>query len=249
VFAVEERERVRRRLIELAEADPDVSGAAIVGSHAQGQGDRWSDIDLAFAVSDVPKALARWTDVLEREFQAVHHWDLPAGVSVYRVFLLPGWLEVDIGFKPASDFGARGPSWQTVFGETVELTPAAPPSVRNLAGLSWHHAYHAHVCIQRQRWWQAEHWISELRGHAMTLACLRFDLPAAFGKTLHLLPQEVTGPFQAGLVRSLDPSELRRALREVVALFQAELGYADSSLAGRLEPLLAELSTASGGPG
>jgi predicted nucleotidyltransferase len=53
VFTEEQRERVRQRLLELAEADPDVTGAAIVGSYAAGENDRWSDIDLTFAVTDV----------------------------------------------------------------------------------------------------------------------------------------------------------------------------------------------------
>jgi hypothetical protein len=42
-----------------------------------------------------------------------------------------------------------------------------------LAGLSWHHARHAYVCIERGHWWQAEHWISGIRDHAITLACLQ----------------------------------------------------------------------------
>ena len=50
MFSVEERDAVRRRLLELAEADPAVPAAAITGSHAAAAADRWSDIDLALAV-------------------------------------------------------------------------------------------------------------------------------------------------------------------------------------------------------
>jgi predicted nucleotidyltransferase len=50
MFCLEERDRVRQRLLHLAEADPTVVGAAITGSHATDDGDRWSDIDLAFAI-------------------------------------------------------------------------------------------------------------------------------------------------------------------------------------------------------
>jgi hypothetical protein len=50
MFSVEERDLVRTRLLDLAEADPAVVGAAITGSQATDDGDRWSDIDLAFAI-------------------------------------------------------------------------------------------------------------------------------------------------------------------------------------------------------
>jgi len=101
MFTVRERDRVRARLLALAEADVAISGAAITGSHAADGGDEWSDIDLAIAVrGPLHEALDRWTDWLYRDFDAVHRWDLPAGATVYRVFLLPGSLEADIAFAP-----------------------------------------------------------------------------------------------------------------------------------------------------
>jgi hypothetical protein len=44
---------VRRRLLELAEKDPRITGAAVTGSAADGNEDRWSDIDLFFGVGDL----------------------------------------------------------------------------------------------------------------------------------------------------------------------------------------------------
>ena len=64
-----------------------------------GEGDRWSDLDLAFAVAeDVPvqNVLEDWTYQLVEEFDAVHLFDLPSGASIYRVFLLPGCLQFDL---------------------------------------------------------------------------------------------------------------------------------------------------------
>ena len=236
MFTERERERVRHWLLEAAEADPDVVGAAIVGSYAAGRSDRWSDIDLAFAVTDVPQALERWTAWLEQEFAVRHHWDLPAGVTTYRVFLLPGWLEVDIGFKPAADFGARGPNWRTVFGEEVPLPPAPQGSVSEIAGLGWHHAWHVYVCVQRGRWWQAVHWLNVLRDQLFALVCLRHGLPIAFAKELHQLPDELTGAFGATLARSVEPAELTRALTAMLEIFDDELRLADPSLAERINP-------------
>lgn len=88
MFAVEERDRVRERLLELAVADSAVVGAAITGSHAVGGGDRWSDVDVALAIHGrLSVALERWTGWLYGDYAALHHWDLSSGSSVYRVFL------------------------------------------------------------------------------------------------------------------------------------------------------------------
>jgi hypothetical protein len=241
MFAVE-REEVRRRLLALAEADECVVAAAITGSHATGAGDEWSDIDLAFGIrGDLPAALEHWTELLYRDFGALHHWDLPAGSTVYRVFLLPGWLEVDIAFTPAAEFGPLGPNWRTVFGQTVELAPAAPPRPDDLAGLAWHHVLHARACIERGKPWQAEYWISGVREQVLALACLRLGHATRYAKGADLLPPELTTPLEGTLVRSLDEAELSRALAVAAAALMAELETTDATLAARLRPLLEEL--------
>jgi hypothetical protein len=248
MFSVEERDRVRGRLLELAQGDPGVVGAAITGSAALGGGDRWSDIDLAFAVGGpLDLALERWTERLYRDFAAVHHWDLASGPTVYRVFLLPGWLEVDLGFAPEGGFGPRGPSWRIVFGEAAAPEPAAVPGSDHLAGLAWHHALHALVCIERGRSWQAEHWISALRDQLLALACRRLGHPTAYAKGAHLLPAGLTGPLEASLIRSLEEAELRRALGAAVTALTAELRRSDPALAVRLQPMLEELGAAATG--
>ena len=49
----------------------------------------------------------------------LHHWDLRSGPTVYRVFLLPGGLELDVAVTPAAEFGAHGPKFRLLFGESV----------------------------------------------------------------------------------------------------------------------------------
>jgi hypothetical protein len=243
VFTVDERDTVRARLLELAAEDPTVSAAAITGSAASGSADRWSDIDLAFGVrGDVSRALVHWTSILYAELAALHHWDLPFGSSIYRVFLLPGCLEVDIAFTPEGDFGPRGPSWRTVFGETVEVPTTEPPSRDDLVGLAWHHVLHARICIERGKPWQAEWLIAGVREHVLALACIRLGYPARFAKGTDLLPRDATATLEPSLVRSLDEAELRRALGVVAAALAAELERTDEALAERLRPALAELA-------
>src|SRR5262249_7403721 len=133
--------------------DPGIVAAAITGSDALDAADRWSDIDLALSVHDRPgEALQRWTARLYRDFTAVHHWDLPSGSTIYRVFLLPRWLEVDIAFTPEAEFGPLGPAWRTVFGRTGQPAVGSPADHGHLVGLAWHHARHAHTCIERHTW-------------------------------------------------------------------------------------------------
>ncbi len=81
MFTVEERDRVRDRIIEVAKADPRIVSGAMVGSLISSSwgGDRWSDLDLTFALDDgasLAEVLADWTSRLEAEFGAVHLFDL-----------------------------------------------------------------------------------------------------------------------------------------------------------------------------
>jgi hypothetical protein len=243
MFTVGERDRLRERLLARAEADDSVVGAAFTGSYAVGDEDRWSDTDLVLAVrGDLAPTLERWTGWLYDDLGARHHWDLRVGAAVVRVFLLPGWLEIDLTFTPEGEFGPRGPQWRTVFGTPRPLEPFAPPDADTLIGLLWHHALHARVCVERARWWQAEHWISALRDHVIALACLRLGHPAAYAKGAHLLPAGLSTALEATLVRSLDAAELHRALSATVGVVTAELERFRPALAARLAPMLAELT-------
>ena len=250
MFSVDDRNHVRDRVLELAAADPRVVAGAVVGGLADGGGDRWSDLDLTFAVADevpVSDVLDDWTREMAAEFDATHLFDLPAGASIYRVFLLPDCLQVDLSFTPASAFGARGPRFRLLFGDAVELPRAPAPAASELFGLGVHHAVRARFCIERSRWWQAEYWISGVRDQALALACHRRGLAVAHGRGFDDLSPEVLAPFGDALVRSLQPKELRRALASAVSgLLRESTEVAE--LATRVEAQLRELSDYSPGP-
>src|SRR5215218_5848299 len=114
MFDPEARRRIRELLTEKAWSDPAVVAAAAVGSTATDP-DRWSDLDLTFGVAPgttVEAILDRWTRDVTAEFGAAVLFDLPVGSTIYRVFLFPGALQVDLSFTPAAEFGARGPRFQ-----------------------------------------------------------------------------------------------------------------------------------------
>src|SRR5512133_1385701 len=105
VFTVEQRNALRERVLRLGEADVRVVAGAVVGSLAVNGGDRFSDIDLTFAIADhvpVTDVLADWTTRLIGELDAVWLTDLERGATVYRVFLLPDALQLDLSMTPAA---------------------------------------------------------------------------------------------------------------------------------------------------
>jgi hypothetical protein len=225
MFKIDDRDRVRDRVLDLASTDPRVVAGAAVGSLAHDQGDQWSDLDLMFAVADdVPltTVLEDWSQTVVREFDAVPLFDLPSGPVIYRVFLLPAFLELDLSFTPASEFSASGPTFRLLFGEAHEQADEPPTPAQELLGYGVHHALHARVAIERGRNWQAEYWISAVRDKALHLACRRQGLDGWYGRDFDKLPPEVLDRFNDALVRSLRPEELRRALQSAVAALLRE---------------------------
>jgi hypothetical protein len=244
MFSIRDRDRLRDRVLQLAASDLRVVAGAVVGSLAQGEGDRWSDLDLTFAVADsvaISDVLEDWTRDLVEEFDAAHLFDLPSGASIYRVFLLPGCLQFDLSFSPASEFGAIGPTFKVLFGSSVEKPHIGPPSARELFGYAAHHALRARFCIERGRYWHAEYWISGVRDYALSLACRRRGLSARYGRGFDDLPDDVRGSFTSALVRSMERDELLRALAGAIEGLLGEVAEV-RELAAKVEPQLRQLT-------
>ncbi|HTL30825.1 MAG TPA: hypothetical protein VL282_16460 [Tepidisphaeraceae bacterium] len=219
MFTVDDRDRFRDAILEMVRNDPRVVAGAVVGSLAHGPGDAWSDVDLTFGVvDDVPLVaiLDDWNSHLTATFDAVHLFDLPHGPSLYRVFMFPGCLQVDLSCTPAAQFGATSPRFRLLFGKAVEKPFPPPPSADELFGYAVHHMLRARFCIARERYWHAEYWISSTRDYALSLACRRRALPAVYGRGFDDLPADVLESFRGTLVTSLTRDELLRALGEVI---------------------------------
>ena len=75
MFTVEQRDALRDRVLRLAEGDDRVVAGAAVGSLALGGGDRFSDLDLTFAIADdvpVGEVLDDFTTTLIDDDGAIH---------------------------------------------------------------------------------------------------------------------------------------------------------------------------------
>lgn len=246
LFSIADRNRIRDRVLQMASSDERVVAGAVVGSLAHDEGDRWSDLDLTFAVvDDLPllDVLEDWTHTLVEEFEAAHLFDLPSGASIYRVFLLPGCLQFDLSFTPASQFGAVGSKFRIIFGRSVEKPYTQPPSAQELFGYAVHHALRARFCIERGRNWHAEYWISGARDYALSLACRRRSLPAYYGRGFDDLPPDVRAIFLGALVTSLERDELLRALGCAIKGLLHEVDEVQV-LAAKVEPQLRQLMVA-----
>jgi hypothetical protein len=247
VFTPEDRERIRERVFALARADDRVSGGALTGSAVAGTQDRWSDVDTSFGIAedeDLEAVLADWTAQLDHEFGVVHYWDLRVLPTIYRVLLMPGGLELNIVVTPAAEFGAHGPNFQLLFGESVEHPPAPPPDTGLLIGWAWVYVLSARTAIERGQSWKAENYVSAVRDHALALACVRHGEPHTYGRGFDRLPQQLLAPYEEALVRSADAAELRRALAVATERFLGEVAEAEPEVAERLRPPLLEATGA-----
>jgi predicted nucleotidyltransferase len=224
MFTVEQRDALRDRVLRLAEEDDRVVAAAVVGSLAvDGGADRFSDLDLTFSISDpvpVTGVLDDWTTRLVDELDAVTLADLKRGLTTYRVFLLPGALQLDLSMTPAAQFRPYGPRMRLVFGI---------------------YALHTRACIERRRVWQAEHYVGAVRDHALSLACLRHGVVAVQARGYDELPAEILAQFNRTLVGAAEPGTLRVALAASVTALLREGAQVPLPSADAVAERLAEL--------
>jgi hypothetical protein len=229
MFTVEQRDALRDRVLRLAQADERVVAGAVVGSLAFDGGDRYSDLDLTFGIADharVADVLTDWTHTLGDELEAVQLFDLEHGPTIYRVFLFPDALQLDLSMTPATQFRPAGPRFRLLFGKIADgpaapITPkglftAIPAVAQDLFGWGVVYAVYVRSCIERGRVWQAEHYVGAVRDHALSLACLREGLPAVEGRGYDDLSAETRAHFAETHVGAPEPRALYSALAAAV---------------------------------
>jgi hypothetical protein len=257
MFTVVQRDALRDRVLRMAEADERVVAGAVVGSLAVDGGDRFSDLDLTFGIADgvnVPDVLGDWTRTLVDEAGATQLADLEVGPTIYRVFLLPDALQFDLSMTPAAQFRPGGPRFRLLFGETApeEAAVSAPRAVGNLFiptpavaadifGWGVIYALHARACIERERVWQAEHYVGAVRDHALALACLREGATVVQARGYDDLSAETRAGFDDVHLGALEAGALRAALAASVSALLREGEAARLPHEDVVEERLAEL--------
>jgi predicted nucleotidyltransferase len=226
VFTPSERSQLRDVLLETARRDPRIVAAGLVGSAARGTEDRWSDIDLALRLAPgqpPEEVVGSWTTAMYETHKAVTHTDLRAGQALYRAFLLPTSLQVDISWWPHEDFAPRGGPLRVVFGDVAEPPAVAPRSVEPLIGLGWLYAVHARSSIARGRRLQALHMLNGMRDQVVSLLCLRADLEPDQGRGVDDLPEPVQARLVDTIAHGIEAAELARVLAELTRLLGEQI--------------------------
>jgi hypothetical protein len=255
VFTVEQRDALRDRVLRLAEEDDRAVAGAVVGSLAVNEGDGFSDLDLTFGIANqasVATVLADWTRTLANELGAVKLVDLELAQTIYRVLLFPDSLQFDMSMTPAAEFRPAGPRFRLLFGELAAAKsdpPARPASLfiptpvaaKDLLGWGVIYGLHARACIERRRFWQAEHYVGAVRDHALSLACLSRGLIAVQARGYDQLPPTTLQRFQHTHVAATEPKSLRDALGASVAALLEEAADADVPNSEEIARYVAEL--------
>ena len=244
LFTPDDRTRLRDAMVAQAEANPQFSGAALVGSAARGAEDAWSDIDLVLQLApaaDEEQAVADWTAWMRAQAEVADTMDVFAGGGVrYRVYLLASSLQVDVSFWPHDEFRATEPGFRLLFGTPAEPTdpPPAATDAEAAIGMGWLHALHARSSIARQRSWQAVQMLDELQRTTLQLAAARHGLNPWHAREVDRLPAEVLDAMAQARATGLETEELRRSLRALTVAFAHEIAHHDPRRAGVLEPVL-----------
>lgn len=254
MFTVEQRDALRERVLGLAKQDERVVAGAVVGSLAVDDGDRFSDLDLTFGIGNdihVADVLDDWTHTLIDELDAVQLAELERGPTTYRVFLLPEALQLDLSMTPAAQFRPAGPRFRLLFGEMAEgecmpplagdLFIATPAVAQDIFGWGIIYALYARTCIERGRVWQAEHYVGAVRDHALSLACLREELPPVQARGYDDLPAQTLARFEGAHVGATEAGALRAALAASVVELLREGGRARLPHAHVVSERLADL--------
>ena len=256
MFTVDQRDSLRDLVLRMAHDDDRVSAAAAVGSLAVDEGDNYSDLDLTFGIAEptsVAAVIADWTNTLVEELGAVKLVDLERGPTIYRVLLFPDALQFELSMTPAGNFRRAGPRFRLVFGQTAVGAPSAsasvgtlfvptPVIVEDLLGWGTVYGLHARACIERQRFWQAEHYIGAVRDHGLSLACLSRGLTASQARGYDQLPATTLQRFEHTHVTATVPRALYGALRASVAALLQEAAEADVRGAEAITERVGELA-------
>lgn len=246
VFEPAERERIRDELIARAHADPGIAGAALVGSAARGAEDRWSDIDLVLQLApgaDEQAVVERWTHAIREQYGVADTLDVFAAHDVrYRVFLLSSSLQIDVSFWPHDLFRATEDGFALLFGTPAAPTAPVAPNPRRMIGMGWLYALHARSSLARGKVWQASSMLDHLREEVIALQCVRAGLNPWHGRDVDGLDAASLRALESTRAASLDPLELARAKRALLALFHDEVCQHDPALVDALAPAVSALA-------
>jgi len=245
MFDVAHREELCGRLVEAALHDPQVDGAALLGSAARGTEDRWSDIDLALRLApgvDPSSVADRWARQLRQEEVVIDPLDLHASGALYRVFLLASTLQVDLSFWPHGQLVTGGAPIRLLFGQADDTAaPRFGEDTTKHLQMTWLYALHVRSALARGRSWQAIWMLEGIRNNLISMYCLRHGLPTHEGRGVDALPSTLRAELATTLITSTDTDDLRGSFRALIDSVLTETARQSLLVPAGLDHLLDEL--------
>lgn len=219
------RNKVQNLIISFAEADERITDCAIVGSESIGENDQWSDIDLTFGVDnevEIPNILSDWNRLMSKHFGANALFDLGYKESIYRVYLLPNVLQVDLSFTPTKHFGALTKKFKLVFGKEKKRRFTALPQPKTIYGYAVLYALKTRCSLERGKPWQAHHYLEKFKDYILMLKCLSDNLIPFEGRGYDKLSNSFLKKIQSSLITSPSHQEIKKSLQILIAILISE---------------------------
>lgn len=245
MFTVDERDGIRTALVERANQDPAITGAALVGSAARDAEDGWSDIDLVLQLgpdADESGVVREWSEYLSRLSPVADTFDMFAGGIRYRVYLLESSLQIDLSFWPYDQFRATEAPFRLLFGTPGTPTQPGYPDLDRTIGMGWLYVLHARSAAARDKLWQATMMLDELRGTIVTLMCIRSDLPYWHGRGVDQLSSDDRSKLELSRATRITTADLDGSRCKLTRLFLEEIRHLDKARADRLQPAFDQLA-------
>lgn len=222
MYSKEFRSNVQDVIIDLAKRDKRITDCAVVGSEAISQNDDWSDIDLTFGVSDdvdITVILSDWNCIMAKQFDAHVLFDLPHRQSIYRVYLLPNALQVDLSFTPTKYFGALTKKFKLIYGNVKRQEIVPIPEYKTIYGYAVLYALKTRCALERMKVWQSYYYLGKYREYIMQLKCIEVNVDSKDGRGYGDLPTSFLTDIQQSLTSKMDTDSIRDSLSKLTKVF------------------------------
>lgn len=245
MYSKEERDEIQNSIIALAQKDNRIKDCAIVGSESIGKHDKWSDIDLTFGIDDeteISQILSEWNAIMFANFNANVLFDVEYKESIYRVYLLPNALQVDLSFTPTQNFGAITNAFKLIFGKANHRQHKPEPELSSILGYSILYALKSRCAIEREKYWQAIFYLDKFRENIMTMKCISLHLNPFDGRSFDELPNSFLNKITTGLTGELNRDTLKNSLRSFTKILIQEIKQ-DNTIAYTFENELKRIAS------
>ena len=251
LFSPEQRQETLDRLLKALQTDERIGAVVIVGPGAADFRDDRSGIDLMLVLTDqedLEPALSDWKDRVSKLLPVSETFKTTYENGVRYSVLLENYLEVVFGFIALDKLVRLNKAWRVAFDRDGRLKATVEKKrnqnekgdkkqvYQSLVDASWQHITDAVKALERNEIWRTLYELEQLRRVTMRLAGLRYGLQTDQFQQVDQLPEMFLIQMQRTLVSSTDPTDLKLALRAIMAALFHQARALDIALEVALAP-------------